>query len=66
MADISKIKTINGTEYVMRDYRVPVLPNSSNVYLRGDGTWQIPADPTPTSGVIFIDGGDHLKIIKSN
>ena len=66
MADISKIKAINGNEYTIRDYRVPVLPNSSNVYLRGDGTWQIPAEPTPTSGVIFIDGGDHLKIIKSS
>lgn len=63
MADISAIKTIQGTTYTVRDYRVPVLTNSTSTYLRGDGTWQIPADPTTTSGCLFIDGGDHLKIV---
>lgn len=62
MADISAVKAINGTAYTVRDYRVPVLPESNNVYLRGDGSWQIPVSTTPTSGVTFIDGGDHLRI----
>lgn len=63
MVDISSVKTINGTTYTVRDYRVPVLPGSKNTYLRGDGTWQIPVNPTTTSGSIYIDGGDHLKIV---
>jgi len=63
MADVSKIKTIQGTTYTVRDYRVPVLTGSSNTYLRGDGSWQIPAKPTASSGCIFIDGGDHLEVI---
>lgn len=61
MADISHVKIINGTVYDIRDYRVPVLPKSENVYLRGDGTWQIPVSVSG-SGVIMVDAGDHLLI----
>ena len=64
MADVSHIKAINGTTYDIRDYRIPILPNSENVYLRGDGTWQIPINSAVSSGCMFIDGGDHLKVIK--
>ena len=63
MADISHVKIISGTTYDVRDYRVPTLTNSESTYLRGDGKWQIPAEPTATSGCIFVDGGDHLKVI---
>ena len=63
MADISAIKTAQGTAYTVRDYRVPVLTNSTSTYLRGDGTWQIPANPTVTSGCMFVDGGDGLLIM---
>lgn len=66
MADIDKLRTVTGSTYTIRDNRVPVLPESENVYLCGDGTWQIPFDQAPSNGVIFVDGGDHLKIIKSN
>lgn len=61
MADISHVKIINGTTYDVRDYRVPVLPQSENVYLRGDGTWQIPTNVFG-SGVVIVDAGDHLLI----
>lgn len=63
MADISHVKIISGTTYDVRDYRVPTLTNSESTYLRGDGTWQIPAVSTG-SGVTFIDGGDYLLIEK--
>lgn len=62
MADVTKIKIINGTTYSVRDYRVPALTNSESTYLRGDGTWQVPEVNTAT-GITFIDGGDHLIVI---
>lgn len=61
MADISKVKITNNSTYNIRDYRVPVLPKSENVYLRGDGTWQIPTNVSG-SGVVMVDAGDHLLI----
>lgn len=61
MADVSKIKIIDGTVCEVNDYRVPTLPNSKNVYLRGDGNWEIPTSSS-SSGVIFLDGGDYLKV----
>ena len=61
MADISKVKITNNSTYNIRDCRVPVLPKSENVYLRGDGTWQIPVNVSG-SGVVMVDAGDHLLI----
>lgn len=63
MADISKIKVTTGETFDVRDYRVPVLTESINTYLRGDSTWSIPVS-APSSGILFVDGGDHLLVVK--
>ena len=60
MADISHI-FVKNTTFDIKDHRIPNLSNSENTYLRGDGTWAVPAT-TVSSGVTFIDGGDHLIV----
>ena len=63
MADISVIRIPKGDYFNVKDDRIPALPESSNNYLRGDGTWNIPAT-APFSGTVFVDGGDHLLVLK--
>lgn len=61
MADVSTIRTPNGVYHSVKDSRIPKLPESENVYLRGDGAWEVPVISTGNN-VIFIDGGDHLMV----
>ena len=63
MADISKIKILDGTICNIRDSRIPPLTLSESTYLRGDGTWAIPFVDSGNK-LIFIDGGDHLLVQK--
>lgn len=63
MADISVVRIPKGTYHNIKDSRIPDLPESENVYMRGDGTWSIPVS-SPSSGIVFVDGGDHLLVLK--
>lgn len=66
MADISKIKTLNGTTYNVKDARIPALPNTSNTYLRGDGTWAAPSVSVITSEATITDMDTYLLIDTSS
>lgn len=63
MADVSIIRIPKGTFYNVKDSRVSDLPESENAYLSGEGTWIIPVS-TPSNSTVFVDGGDHLLVLK--
>lgn len=66
MAEISKIKIINGTIYDLKDGRIPAMTGSTTTFLRGDGTWATPTVEVMGANATVTDDGTYMLIEPSS